>query len=150
MTVRPAAVALLVGLTMLAVEPTVHAQYEPDEAFLAWARSALHPIATTQMSAPMADLEPLGAIVGDAKIVALSETLHGAAESLAFRNRLFRYLVERQHFSAIVIESGVVESEVLNAYVLGKEGELPDVLKHGLGWTFDILPQNAELVGCNS
>jgi len=49
----------------------------------------------------------------------LSEGVHGAAEPLEFRNRVLQYLVEAKAFTAIAIESGIVESRTVHDYVRG-------------------------------
>lgn len=113
---------------------------EPEKeqvAFLEWARGSLTLIT---------DVTAVGRIVGDARIVALSEGVHDAAEPLQFRNDLLKYLVEKKGFTAIAIESGIVESRLVHDYVLGGSGELTQVLAGGISWTFDNLPQNASLV----
>jgi erythromycin esterase len=76
----------------------------------------------------------------------LSEGAHLAAEPLELRNRLFEFLVAEKGFTAIAIESGLVESRRVQTYVAGGAGELDEVLRDGIGWTFDRLPQNASLV----
>lgn len=90
--------------------------------------------------------ESLGDLVGDKSVVALSEATHGAAEPLAFRNEAFQYLVNERGFTAIAIESGIVESRSVHDYVLGGAGDLDPVLAEGIGWSFDRLPQNRDLV----
>jgi erythromycin esterase len=128
----------LVAVLVLGLSQPIEAQSQSDEeAFLQWARDSLYPIS---------DLASIDSIIDGARIVGLSELLHGAAEPLEFRNRLFRHLVLEHGFSAIAIESGVVESKAIYDYVLGNESSLDVVLKDGLGWTSDILPQNAELL----
>jgi erythromycin esterase len=92
------------------------------------------------------DLEPFGAMVGDAPVVALSEGTHLGAEPLEFRNRVLEYLVEEKGFTAIAIESGIVESRAVHDYVLGGRDELASVVASGFSWTFDALPQNTSLV----
>jgi erythromycin esterase len=92
------------------------------------------------------DVEPLGAMVGDAPVVALSEAAHLGAEPLEFRNRVLEYLVEDKGFTAIAIESGIVESRAVHDYVLGSRSELASVVAAGFSWTFDALPQNTALV----
>ncbi len=76
----------------------------------------------------------------------MAEYLHGAAEPLQIRNRLFKYLVEEEGFVAIALESGIVEGELLYDYVLGDDISLDDALSDGLSAQFDTLPQNAELL----
>ena len=58
-------------------------------------------------------------MIGDKPLVALSEGIHFAAEPLEFRNRVLQYPVERKGFTAIAIESGVVEGRVVYDYVHG-------------------------------
>jgi erythromycin esterase len=98
------------------------------------------------MNASSSDLKPLCKIIGNARIVMLGEGQHFAAEPLEFRNRLFRYLVEDLGFNAIALESGVTEGRLVHDYVLGSPGEIHAVLSQGLSWTFDLLPQNKELI----
>lgn len=85
-------------------------------------------------------------MIGDASVVALSEATHAAVEPLQFRNRVLQYLVEHQGFTAIAIESGLVEGRVVHDYVRGGQGDLSEVLSRGIGWGFDSLPQNRALV----
>ena len=85
-------------------------------------------------------------MIGDAKIVGLSEGTHAAAEPLIFRNRLFKHLVEHLGFNAIAIESGIVESRVLNDYVTQGKGEFDAVLEQGFSNGFDTFRQNGELI----
>lgn len=108
-----------------------------ERAFVKWASKSL--------TAPD-DLPALHEMIGDASIVALGEGAHGAAEPLEFRNRLFQYLVEHAGFTAIALESGIVESRLLHDYVRGDSGDLDTALANGLSWTFDRLPQNRSLV----
>src|SRR5689334_8514484 len=46
--------------------------------------------------------------------------MHGAHEPLAFRNRLFRFLVEHMEFTAVALESGFTESARVVAFVNGE------------------------------
>jgi erythromycin esterase len=126
--------------------PAVAQDNVAEQKYRTWAKRSLKPIASTELGAPKSDLRALRPMVGDAKIVALSELEHGGAEVLAFRNRLFKYLVEDLGFDAIVVESGVVEGRVVNDYVLDGKGELDSVMKQGFSWTIDLFRQNRELV----
>ncbi len=115
-------------------------------AFLQWAKKSLHPVSNADLAASTKDLQPIEKMVGDAKIVGLSEGIHAAAEPLVFRNRLFKHLVEHMGFTAIAMESGIVESRVLNDYVTQGKGEIDAVLKQGLSNGFDTFRQNGELI----
>jgi erythromycin esterase len=139
---------LLVGAIALLSSPGVFAQVPEDTrtAFLEWATRSLHPVTHQDMNAPVSDLRPLRNMIGDATIVGLSEGVHGGAEPLAFRNRLFRYLVEELGFDAIAIESGIIESRLIHDYVAEGQGDFEAVVQQGLSWTFDTYPQNRELI----
>jgi len=115
-------------------------------AVLQWARSSLSPLSTVKPGAPWGDLDPLLRMIGDAPLVATSEAVHMGAEPLEFRNRLFQYLVEKKGFTAIALESGIVEGRDLHDYVLGRTNDLDAALANGLTWNFDRLPQNAALL----
>jgi erythromycin esterase len=115
-------------------------------AFLQWAKKSLHPVSNANLDASTKDLRPIEKMIGDAKIVGLSEGIHGAAEPLIFRNRLFKHVVEHLGFNAITIESGIVESRVLNDYVTQGKGEFNAVLRQGFSNGFDTFRQNGELI----
>jgi erythromycin esterase len=117
-----------------------------ERTFIEWARHSLQALSTVHPGPPWDDLAPLGRVLGDAKVVALGEAVHCGAEPLEFRNRLFQYLVCELGFTAIAIESGLVEGRTVHDYVRGGPGELSDILARGIGWTFDKLPQNAALI----
>jgi erythromycin esterase len=82
----------------------------------------LHPVSDADLDASTKELAPLDQMIGDAKIVGLSEGIHAGAEPLIFRNRVFKHLVERLGFNAIALESGIVESRLLNDYVTRGKG----------------------------
>lgn len=115
-----------------------------EAAFLSWARDTLVPLSTG--TAQWQNLRLLGDMIGAAPIVALGEGAHFAAEPLDLRNRFFQYLVQEKGFTAIAIESGLVEGRLIHDFVQGAPGNCTDVLSKGLSWNFDRLPQNEELV----
>jgi len=115
-------------------------------AFLAWAARASVPLDVLGQS-DLGALNPgVAEMIGDATVVALSEAVHGESEPLELRNQLLRYLVERRYFTAIAIESGLVESRVIHEYVRGGPGELSEVISQGFSWGFESLAANAALV----
>jgi erythromycin esterase len=92
-------------------------------------------------------LAKLDEIVGDTRIVCLSEAVHGAKETLELRNRVFQYLVTKKNFTAIALESGIVEGRLLYDYVRGSTDlSRSRALARGLSWTFEKLPQNGALI----
>jgi len=117
-----------------------------DQEFLTWARQNLQPIASVGPGAGLYGLEPLRAMIGDAQVVSFGEGLHGGAEPLEFRNLLFQFLVENMGFTAIGIESGIIEGFGVNQYVLGGPGELASTVAQGFTFGFNRYPQEATLV----
>jgi erythromycin esterase len=136
------------GLLVLLAAPPAAAQapQEVRTAFLSWADKSLHRVSVADLDASTVDLKPIARMLGDARIVGLSEGVHAAAEPLHFRNRLFRHLVETMGFDAIALESGIVESRLLNDYVVHGKGEFDTVLRQGLSWGFATFQQNRDLI----
>jgi len=114
--------------------------------FLSWADRTRIPLELQASSSNEGDLQALVERIGPARIVAFGEGTHLAREPLEFRNRLFRYLVQHKGFTAIAIESGVVESEQVDEYVEGGSDDLNHAIERGIGWTFNRLPQNRDLL----
>jgi erythromycin esterase len=142
LTVLAGALALLTAASPVGAQ----APEEVRTAFLQWAKESLHPVSNADLDASTEDLAPLERMIGDAKIVGLSESIHAAAEPLIFRNRMFKHLVGHLGFNAIAIESGIVESRVLNDYVMQGKGEFDAVLEQGLSVGSGTFRQNGELI----
>jgi erythromycin esterase len=104
------------------------------------------PIRTTDGDTTAVDLLPLRTLVGQARVVAYGEPTHGTHEPLAFRNRLFRFLVEQMGFTAIAIESGLTESEAIERYVAGGPGDLHEIVRNGISWGFGEFGENEDLI----
>ncbi len=89
---------------------------------------------------------PLAALVGDAQLVSLGEGLHGAAEPLEFRNRLFRWLVEERRFAAIALESGMTSAFDADDFVQGGPGDAAGVAARSITSGLGRFPQQAALL----
>jgi len=72
--------------------------------------------------------------------------MHGAHEPLAFRNRLFRFLVERMGFTAIALESGFTESISARSFIEGGEGDAETAARTGLSSWANRYLENRELI----
>lgn len=141
---RPANLTMALFAVSLASVP-VQGQATPDEvAFVQWAASALHPLPGAEPA--IGELRAIGAMIGDARIVALSESPHFGAEPLLFRNRLLEYLVTQKGFTVIAIESGLLHGRSVHDYVRGGSGALDDVMQRGFTFGFHLAPQNGALV----
>jgi erythromycin esterase len=139
---------LVASLALLAIAAPAAAQASEDvqAAFVQWARKSLHPVSDADLDASTKDLAPIENMIGDASVVGLSEGVHAGAEPLIFRNRMFKHLVERLGFNAIALESGIVESRLLNDYVTQGKGDFDTVLEQGLSTGSHTFRQNGELI----
>ncbi|MFD9637478.1 erythromycin esterase family protein, partial [Streptomyces violascens] len=63
-----------------------------------------HPLRSTEPGTGAADLQALGVMVGDTKVVGVGEATHGSHEFFALKDRLFRYLVEQKGFTTFALE----------------------------------------------
>ena len=98
------------------------------DAFSKWASAHAAPLITVEAAEDFRDLLPLKSAIGDARIVALGEPMHGAHEPLSFRNRLFRFLIEQVGFTAVAFESGFTESARVGDYLNGGAGDVQSVI----------------------
>ena len=90
-------------------------------------------------------------IIGTARVVALGGLMHGAHEPVAFRpvafrNWLFRFLVERMGFTAIAFGSGFTESIGARSFIEGGEGDAETAARTGLSSRFSRYLENRELI----
>lgn len=79
------------------------------------------------------DLDPVGAIVGDARVVALGESTHGTSEFFRLKHRLVEYLVRVHGFRLFAIEDQQLGMERVNAFVLGGPGTADEAMRGMFG-----------------
>jgi erythromycin esterase len=148
--IRP--VLVLVTFLGIGLSPSLLSQESstnrarPSAQFERWAARHAQRIDSTEPTADTSDLHAMSELVGSTRVVALGEPAHGAHEPLAFRNRLFEYLVETQGFSAIAIESALPESRRVADFVNGRPGEAAQVVRDNLSYGFGALHENVDLV----
>lgn len=68
-----------------------------------------------------ADLAPLLARVGDARVVLLGEATHGSAEFYRMRARITQLLVQRKNFSLVAVEADWPDAGRIDHYVRHRE-----------------------------
>ena len=78
------------------------------------------------------ELEPLRAIVGDARVVAIGESTHRVHEFYQLRHLVTRFLAEEMGFTGFVMESGFPEGWAVHDWVLGGDGDLDRLLRTGI------------------
>jgi erythromycin esterase len=92
------------------------------------------------------DLEPLLDIVGDARAVALGESMHRVHEFYLLRNRIFGFLVRRGGFTAIALESGFPEARTLDDWIANGGTGLRGRLNQGVTYHFGKCQEMLDLV----
>jgi erythromycin esterase len=140
----PRHLALLV-LSALSVADAGVAQEVPHT-FIAWARQNAVRIATLEPSEETADLQQLKAAIGQARVVALGEAAHGSHEFLAFRNRLFEFLVDEMGFTAIAVETGLSEAMQVEEYIGGGAGNATALAQAVFCTNPERLEENRQLI----
>jgi erythromycin esterase len=120
---RAVAAAAAVALTGLA---SACAQTEPPTV-QEWVTATAVPLGTGDPRAPLDDLAPLRAAIGDAEVVGLGESVHGVAEELTLKHRALRVLVEQLGFRSVAWEEDWTTGRLINDYIttgVGEPGEL--------------------------
>ncbi|HJV22829.1 MAG TPA: erythromycin esterase family protein [Holophagaceae bacterium] len=102
-----------------------------------WIKTQGLPLATVEPDQGLADLRPLKALIGQAKVVGLGEGTHGTREFFRMKHRLFRYLVEELGFTALAFEANYAESQAINDYVLTGKGDAARAVQAMGFWVWD-------------
>lgn len=131
------ALLLLTAPSAAARRRAVAPRINPIPAAAAWLQQNAVPFATTEPRTPLDDLAPLGAILGDARIVALGEATHGSREFFTMKHRILELLVREHGFTVFAIEAHVADADRINAYVLDGIGDPADLLLKMRMWTWN-------------
>ncbi len=127
--------ALVPGMAAASAQEAARAP--ADEARVAWLRARAVPFATCEAGNGFEDLEPLRAIVGDARIVALGEGTHGTREFFQMKHRLLEFLASELGFTIFSIEASTPEAYELDPYVLGGPGDPKKLIGGMYFWTWN-------------
>ncbi|MBO2464892.1 erythromycin esterase family protein [Actinomadura violacea] len=87
------------------------------------------PLTHLDPAAPLDDLEPLRAVIGGARVVAIGEHSHFIGEFALLRERILRFLAERCGFTVLAFEHGFSEGFALDAWAQG-DGADEDLASH--------------------
>ena len=143
----PRASRLLVAVAFMGSLLCAHPDAQQGgDSFERWAKTQAIQLQTVEPGRNFDDMRRLKSLIGAARVVALGEPTHGAHEPLAFRNRLFRYLVEELGFTAIAIESGLPDSHPIFDFVAGGPGTVRQVVRSSLTCGLGAYQENEELV----
>jgi hypothetical protein len=108
----------------------------PTEAQKKWLLENAVQLRTVEAGNGFEDLEPLKAMIGDARIVGLGESTHGTREHFQMKYRLVEFLVKEMGFSIFSIEACMPESFRVSDYAVHGKGN-PNALIRGMYfWTW--------------
>src|SRR4051794_38631874 len=88
----------------------------PSEVVM-WTRDHAVPFKTVEAGNGFADLEPLRAMIGQARVVALGERTHGSREIFQMKHRLLEFLASEMGFTILAVEGNMPEARRVNDYV---------------------------------
>ena len=110
---------------------------QPAAPVTEWVRGNAIRLTTPEAGHGFADMEPLGKVVGNARIVSLGEATHGSREFFQLKHRMLEFLATRMGFTIFSIEANMPEAYKLNDYVLRGEGDPAQLIKGMYFWTWD-------------
>jgi erythromycin esterase len=113
------------------------AERAPKPAELDWLHKNAIAFKTERAENGLEDLQPLKAVIGDARIVALGEGTHGTAEFFRMKHRLVEFLASEMGFTIFAIEANMPEAYRVNDYVLHGKGDPKALLRGMYFWTWD-------------
>lgn len=132
--------ALILGFTLASCSvKTDDKGAEPDlrTDVVTWVEETAVPLTTLEHGNGFEDLQALGEMIGEARLVGFGEATHGNREIYRLKHRVFEYLVEEKNFTIFALESPFAESADLNDYVLHGNGSAEQALASLTMWAWD-------------
>lgn len=120
-------------------------QLPPTNATVAERRQRAVTIPTLALEADPNQLAAIGAAIGDAHIVGMGEGSHGTSEFFAFKNRLFKYLVEKKGFTVFAMEAYWGAGLYVDRFIKTGRGTAAQAVASLAFWTWDT-PEVVNLV----
>jgi erythromycin esterase len=93
-----------------------------------WLRENAVHLQTVAAGSGFDDMQPLKAMVGDARIVALGEAAHMNRDFSRVKHRMIEFLVEEMDFRVVAIEATFAGALELNHYILTGDGTPEEAL----------------------
>lgn len=135
--IRLPATGVALAVTVLAGTLIAPAEAQPHPV-TSWARRIAVPLDTVDAAAPLDDLQALRRMIGDAQVVGLGESVHGAAELITLKHRVLRFLVEEKGFRSVAWEEQWTTGVVVDDYITGRTDDLDAVMgQMGPQWQSD-------------
>jgi len=120
-------------------------QVAPTKAAIAELQARAIIIPTLALDADPDQFAPIGEAIGNARIVGMGEGSHGSSEFFAFKNRLFKYLVEKKGFTVFAMEANWGAGLDVDRYIKTGRGTARQAVASLTFWTWDT-PEVVDLV----
>jgi erythromycin esterase len=102
-------------------------------------------LSSLALDADTSPLAPIGEAIGNAHIVGMGEGSHGTSEFFAFKDRLFKYLVEKKGFTVFALEGNWGAGLNVDRYIKGGSGTAAQAVASLQFWTWNT-PEMVDLV----
>lgn len=102
-----------------------------------WLKQNAVALKTVEAGSGLADMAPIKAMVGKARVVSLGEATHGSREFFQLKHRMLELLVTEMGFTSFAIEASFPEALRVNEYVLTGKGDPEAALTGMRFWTWD-------------
>ncbi|OPC77822.1 hypothetical protein B4N89_36740 [Embleya scabrispora] len=119
-----AALAVCLGTTVGAAPAQAAGSADPVRAL----SRAAQTLGSTRPGGSDHDLRAFDRMIGNASVVGVGEATHGSNEFRAFKDRLFRHLVERKGFTTFALETNWSTGLRLNDWVRTGRGDLSRIM----------------------
>ena len=117
------------------IDPEPKTSLSQDE--IAALKKYIYPLRTCEPDGgDTKDLEALGMLIGNSKVVALGEVSHGSSEIFKMKNRIIQYLAVNNGFDIFSIEANMPESYKLNNYTVRGKGDPKKLIAGMYFWTW--------------
>jgi erythromycin esterase len=122
--------ATLAVLVTLAAAPAA----SQERPVVDWLRGRAVPLVTVEPESGLADLEPLRALIGNARVVMLGEATHGSREFFQLKHRIFEFLAREMGFTVFAQEGMFARTLAVNEFVAGRTSDAVGALGALGGW----------------
>ena len=122
-----------------------HEPVMPSKAAIAQLRTQAVIIPTLSLGADPQQLNRIGTAIGAARIVGMGEGSHGTGEFFAFKDRLYRYLVEEKGFTLFAMEANWGAGLGVDRYIKTGRGTAQQAVTSLGFWTWNT-PEVLDLV----